>query len=96
MISTHSDTFVSKLNNLYVLSEMVKTNGEDILKQFNLEKEDLISTENLFVYEVVNKPNGKSVVNEIKGNKKTGYPFDLFASSAIHIYDEAIKLGEIQ
>ena len=64
-------------------------------KHFNLEKEDLIATENLFVYEVINQPNGKSIVNEIKGNPKTGYPFDLFASSAIHIYDEAMKLGEI-
>ncbi len=96
ILSTHSDTFVSKLNNLYVLSEMVKIKGEDILKQFDLEKEDLIATENLFVYEFINKPNGKSIVNEIKGNRKTGYQFDLFASSAIHIYDEATKLGEIQ
>ena len=96
ILSTHSDTFVSKLNNLYVLSEIVKTKGEGILKHFNLEKEDLIATENLFVYEVINQPNGKSIVNEIKGNPKTGYPFDLFASSAIHIYDEAMKLGEIQ
>ncbi len=96
ILSTHSDTFVSKLNNLYVLSEIVKIKGEGILKHFNLEKEDLIATENLFVYEVVNQPNGKSIVNEIKGNPKTGYPFDLFASSAMHIYDEAIKLGEIQ
>lgn len=96
ILSTHSDTFVSKLNNLYVLSEIVKTKGTSILKHFDLEKEDLIATENLFVYEVVNQPNGKSIVNEIKGNPKTGYPFDLFASSAIHIYDEAMKLGEIQ
>ena len=96
ILSTHSDTFVSKLNNLYVLSEIVKIKGEGILKHFNLEKEDLIATENLFVYEVINQPNGKSIVNEIKGNPKTGYPFDLFASSAIHIYDEAMKLGEIQ
>lgn len=96
IISTHSDTFVSKLNNLYVLSEMVKKNGEDILKQFNLEKEDLISTDNLFVYEVVNKENGKSIVKEIKGDRKAGYQFDLFAHSAIHIYEEAVKLGEIK
>ena len=96
IISTHSDTFVSKLNNLYLLSEMVKINGEDILKQFELEKEDLISAENLYVYEVVNKSNGKSVVNEINADKNTGYRFDLFTRSAIHIYEEATKLGELQ
>ena len=96
IISTHSDTFVSKLNNLYLLFEMVKINGEDILKQFELEKEDLISAENLYVYEVVNKSNGKSVVNEINPDKNTGYQFDLFTRSAMHIYEEATKLGELQ
>lgn len=96
IVSTHSDTFVSKLNNLYVLSEMVKENGDNVLKQFNLEKEDLISPEKLFVYEFVNQSSGKSVVNEIKGNKKMGYQFDLFTASAMHLYEEANKLGEIQ
>lgn len=96
IVSTHSDTFVSKLNNLYILSEQVKRCGEDILKQFNLEKEDLIEPERLFVYEFVNQPNGKSIVKEIKGNSKTGYQFDLFTDSAMHLYEEATKLGEIQ
>ncbi|MBQ6889090.1 MAG: ATP-binding protein [Lachnospiraceae bacterium] len=96
IVSTHSDTFVSKLNNLYILSEMVKTNEVDILEQFNLEKEDLISTEKLFVYEFVNQSNGKSVVREIKANEKMGYQFDLFTASAMHLYEEANKLGEIK
>lgn len=96
ILSTHSDTFVSKLNNLYILSELVKKNGVDILKQFNLEKEDLVEPEKMFVYEVVNKTNGKSIVREIKGNEETGYQFDLFTDSAMHIYDEAVKIGEIQ
>lgn len=95
IISTHSDTFVSKLNNLHVLSEAVEEKGEDILSQFNLEKEDLIAPEKLFVYEFVNQPNGKSIVKEIKGNHKTGYQFDLFTDSAIHLYEEATKLGEL-
>lgn len=94
IVSTHSDTFVSKLNNLYVLSEMVKTNGYDILEQFSLEKEDLVSPEKLFVYEFVNQPNGKSIVKEIKADKKMGYQFDLFTASALHLYEEATKLGE--
>ena len=94
MISTHSDTFVSKLNNLYILSERVKANGEDILKKFNLEKADLIDTTNLFVFEFRNLENGKSVVNEIKPDKKMGYQFDLFTESAMQLYDEAVKIGE--
>lgn len=96
IVSTHSDTFVSKLNNLYALSEMVKVNGEDILEHFNLEKADLVSPDKLFVYEFVNQPNGKSIVKEIKADKKMGYKFDLFTVSAMHLYEEATKLGEIQ
>ena len=94
MISTHSDTFVSKLNNLYILSERVKANGEDILKKFNLEKAYLIDTTNLFVFEFRNLENGKSVVNEIKPDQKMGYQFDLFTESAMQLYDEAVKIGE--
>lgn len=96
IISTHSDTFVSKLNNIYILSEMIKSEGDDVLKQFGLEREDLVSPEKLFVYEVVNQPNGMSVVREIKPDKKMGYQFDLFTDSAIHLYEEAAKLGEMQ
>lgn len=96
MISTHSDTFVSKLNNLYVLSEIAKINGEDIVRRFGMEKEDLVSPEKLFVYEFINQPNGKSVAKEIKPDKKTGYQFDLFTESALRLYEEAEQLGEMQ
>lgn len=96
IISTHSDTFVSKLNNLYILAEATKTYGYEILKQFNLQKEDLILPENLFVYEFTEQKNGKFVVKEIVAKEKTGYQFDLFTESAIHLYDEAMKLGDIQ
>ena len=95
IVSTHSDTFVSKVNNLYILSEMVKKNGYEILEQFGLEKEDLISPEKLFVYEFVKQSNGKSIVKEIIGNERMGYQFDLFTASALHLYEEATKLGEL-
>lgn len=95
IVSTHSDTFVSKVNNLYILSELVKKNGYEILEQFGLEKEDLISPEKLFVYEFVKQSNGKSIVKEIIGNERMGYQFDLFTASALHLYEEATKLGEL-
>ena len=95
MVSTHSDTFASRLNNMYVLSEKVKKFGEGILKELNLEPEDLIKPERLFVYEVVNQPNGKSIVREMEANGETGYQFELFTDSAMKLYEEALKLGEI-
>ncbi len=97
MISTHSDTFVSKLNNLYILSEYVSKHPETkVMESLGFEKDDLIDTNNLFVYEFVNQSNGKSIVREIKPDQKLGYQFDLFTRSAIQIYEEAVKLGEIQ
>lgn len=96
LFSTHSDTFVSKLNNLYILSEYVKQTGnKEILGKFGLEKDDLIKTENLFVYEFVIQENGKSIVKEIIPDKRTGYQFDLFTKSAMNLYEEAFRIGEM-
>lgn len=97
MVSTHSDTFVSKLNNLYLLSEYIKsTNDEMKLKEFGLELDDLVATDNLFVYEFVFQENGKSIVNEIIPNKNAGYQFDLFTKSTLDLYAEASRIGELQ
>lgn len=47
------------------------------------------------MYEFVKQENGKSVVEERKFHKGLGYQFDLFTDSALEIYNEAVKLGEI-
>lgn len=97
IISTHSDTFVSKMNNLYLLSAYAKENRNvNIEKKFGLDMADLVNPENLFVYEFVIQPNGKSIVKEIRGDQETGYQFDLFTGSAMRLYDEALKIGEMQ
>lgn len=96
IVSTHSDTFVSRLNNLVILAEYVeRTEDEDACKKIGVESSDLISSKNLFVYEFVKQENGKSVVEERKFHKGLGYQFDLFTDSALEIYNEAVKLGEI-
>lgn len=96
ILSTHSDTFASKVNNLYILSNYIKQNkGKDILDKMGLEKEDLMSPDRLFVYEFVSQSNGKSIVKEIPGDSKAGFQFDLFTDSAMHLYNEALKIGEI-
>lgn len=83
ILSTHSDTFVSKLNNLYVLSEYIKENSNNgIEKYFHLKKEDLIHSENLFVYEFIFQPNGKSIVKEIIPDSRTGFQSGLFTKPA--------------
>ncbi len=96
MLSTHSDTFASKVNNLYVLSNYVKQNKrDDLIKKMGLEKDDLMSPDKLFVYEFISQPNGKSIVKEIPGDTRTGFQFDLFTDSAMHLYNEALEIGEI-
>ena len=81
---------------MYILSNYVKQNkGKDILDKMGLEKEDLMSPDKLFVYEFVSQSNGKSIVKEIPGDSKAGFQFDLFTDSAMHLYNEALKIGEI-
>lgn len=97
IISTHSDTFVSKLNNLYVVSELVRKKKDDeVLQRFQLQEEDLIQPESLFVYEFVCQSKGKSVVKEIKPDSQAGFQFELFAKSAMELYEESLRLGELQ
>lgn len=96
ILSTHSDTFASKMNNLYLLSEYVIQNRDyEIINKMGLQKEDLMDTKNLFVYEFINQPDGKSIVKNITGDKTTGYQFDLFADSAMHLFSESLQIGEI-
>lgn len=97
IISTHSDTFVNKLNNLAILSNYVQNNDDDenILKQFEVDKTDLIKIEDLYVYEFVQTDNGQCEVQEKDFDMEYGYQFDLFTKSALTIYNEAVKLEEL-
>lgn len=96
IISTHSDTFVSKLNNLCVLSEYIKKSGNTSeLRKLGLSSDDIIPLNNLFVYEFINHSDGKSTVEKIPFNEKLGYQFDLFTGSALKLYNEAAKIQEI-
>jgi len=96
ILSTHSDTFASKVNNLFILSTYIRQNkGCDLVKKLGLEKEDLMDPDKLYVYEFVNQSNGHSIVKEIAGDGSTGFQFDLFTDSAMHLYNEALEIGEL-
>ncbi len=96
ILSTHSDTFASKVNNLFILSTYIMQNKEyGIVKKLGLEKEDLMDPDKLYVYEFVNQSNGHSIVKEIAGDGSTGFQFDLFTDSAMHLYNEALEIGEL-
>jgi hypothetical protein len=59
-----------------------------------LEKSDLVEPENLYVYEFELNDNGKSFVKEVQYTD-SGFQFDLFTNSALNLYTEAKRIGEI-
>lgn len=95
LVSTHSDTMATKINNLLLLSQ----GGYDfeVLKKILekngilIEKEDLLVSENIHVYQFVNEKQGKSVVEELEFKKApcTGYDFSLFNDSMTNLFEEA-------
>lgn len=95
ILSTHSDTFVSKLNNLYVLSNyIVQNQNKEILSKLDLNEDDLMKLEDLSVYEFIDQGNGKYQAIEVFGDPQMGYQFDLFTNSAMKLYEEASQLGD--
>ena len=95
LVSTHSDTMATKINNLLLLSqgdydfERIKKTLEK--NEIQIEKEDLLVSENIHVYQFVNKEQGKSVVEELEFRKApcTGYDFSLFNDSMMNLFEEA-------
>ncbi|KAI4448912.1 hypothetical protein C823_003439 [Eubacterium plexicaudatum ASF492] len=100
IVSTHSDTMATKMNNLLLLSygdfdfeavrKLLKKNGIDI------EQEDLLISPNIHVYQFVNQSKDKSMVEELVFQKTpcTGYDFSLFHDSTMHLFEEAkIAMG---
>lgn len=95
IVSTHSDTMATKINNLLLLShgnfdfevtkKVLEKNG--IL----IEKEDLLVSPNIHVYQFVNEVQGKSIVEELEFRKTpcTGYDFSLFNDSMMSLFEEA-------
>lgn len=92
IISTHSDTIASEISNLSRLSR-AKIEGE-MLESIGLEEKDIIKLDNLYVYEFHVGEDGRSVVQEVR-NSQSGYQFELFTNSALQLYMESKKIGEL-
>lgn len=95
IVSTHSDTMATKINNLLLLShgeldfESVK---EELKKnKILIEQDDLLSSADIHVYQFVNDMQGKSIVEELEFKKVpcTGYDFSLFNDSTMNLFEEA-------
>lgn len=95
IISTHSDTMATKINNLQLLSrgEIDFETAQKVLekKGISLEKEDLLNSSKMHVYQFINQGDGTSIVEELPFRKVpcTGYDFSLFNDSTMNLFEEA-------
>lgn len=95
IVSTHSDTMATKINNLLLLSysnedfETLQSNLKN--KGVHVEKEDLLISQNIHVYQFINDGKGHSRVEELEFKKVpyTGYDFSLFNDSTYNLFEEA-------
>lgn len=95
LVSTHSDTMASKINNLLLLSQssldFEKTKQVLIQNGIQIEKEDLLDSDKIHVYQFVKEVQGKSTVTELQFQKVpcTGFDFRLFHDSMMSLFEEA-------
>lgn len=89
-ITTHSDTFMQKINNLMKLN--VHENKEKLLKQLNLEREDCLDITKVRVYEFDINEN-ITTVTAIK-NSETGFPLPTFNNVISKLMDEVMILED--
>lgn len=97
IISTHSDTMASNINNLLLLSRGLYK-GDELerkLKQSHLESDDLLKSQDVHVYQFINQDNITQVSElEFSEIPFTGYDFSLFNENAKNIYTETkIAMG---
>lgn len=99
IMSTHSETFVTKFNNLLLISFSHILNGKDLSickDKIKITAEDLLTSEDVNVYQFVNKEDGTSEIEELEFRKTpyVGYTFEMFEDSASALYEESkIALG---
>ncbi len=97
IVSTHSDTMATKINNLLLLSlsKLSKEKKSEILKKTRMTQSDLLKNQNIHIYQFENINSGKSIVKEVYFNQHTGYQFDMFNDSVLNLYNESKTILEI-
>lgn len=95
IVSTHSDTMATKINNLCMLSysEGLKSRKWELLKKVGLEPEDLLQKK-IHIYQFTNEDHGKSHVTELLYNEFTGYEFTQFNDSVEKLFKETKLIME--
>lgn len=96
VISSHSDTMASRLNNLFMLTKLVRDRGNyGVLSELNLMEADLLQTDvTASVYEFREGRHGKTEVEKLEfiSYPLMGYDFQLFGKNLDKLYDEAERI----
>ena len=94
IVSTHSDTMASAINNILALS--LKNNKADILEKLGYEEADILKSANVKAYQFIVE-NGKTRVIEVPSHFSIGlgFDFDLFNKANEKIYNDAIEIAEV-
>lgn len=98
IVSTHSDTMATKINNLLLLamSEDSEKELNKKLEKLNLTHADILVNKNVHVYQFINNSDGTSDVQELEFQRVPylGYNFSQFSDSVQKLYDESLIVTE--
>lgn len=95
IVSTHSDTMATRINNLCLLSysENLRGRQKELLKRTGLKPADLLR-HRIHVYQFTNGDNGKSQVSELHFHESTGYEFTQFMDAVEQLFQETRQIME--
>ena len=96
IVSTHSDTMAAAINNLITLS--YKKDSKKLAEKLRYTEDDLLKNSDVHAYQFkVDKVTGKTKVEEISSHFSLGigFDFDIFNKTNDKIYQDAVKLAEV-
>ena len=96
IVSTHSDTMATAINNLITLS--FKNHKIELLKKLEYNEDDILKSNNVKAYQFIIGKDGKTTVVEAKSNFSLGigFDFDLFNATNQKIFNDAVALAEVE
>lgn len=96
IVSTHSDTMVAAINNLITLS--YKKDSKKLAEELGYTEDDLLENFDVHAYQFkIDGVTGKTKVEEISSHFSlgVGFDFDIFNKTNDKIYQDAVKLAEV-
>lgn len=95
-ITTHSDLFISQINNLIRLNNLKKNNKKlfnEYIEKFNFSSQHALSTENIGAY--LFKKNDKGITKILQQNIENGISLDSMDSAVENLYNQTVFLDNV-